>query len=95
MSDTPAAEPTVEPRPKRRPGRPRGAKTRQRDTVNGAMTRCRACGSTERTPYHHRRVIEFGGETADGPYTHIIIRSTECKTCGQARVDRTFENRRN
>lgn len=57
-------------------------------------SRCRACGSTEREPYSNRDEEECITTIGEGiPITHIIRQQTRCKTCGQARIDRTFENR--
>lgn len=57
-------------------------------------SRCPKCDSTEREDYEAKIEQEHAGEDANGkPYTHIIKRRTRCTTCGQTRVDRTFENR--
>jgi hypothetical protein len=62
--------------------------------VQAALTRCPACGSTDRESYSGTLTQEFGGVTPDGkPYTHIVRRRTICRACGQCRVDRFFENR--
>ena len=58
------------------------------------QTRCPVCGSSDRGPYN--RVTETLCATAapDGnPATHIVRRWTACKSCGQARIDRSYENR--
>lgn len=60
-----------------------------------SLTRCPACGSTERAPYSaapHEQASR--GLTPDGePFTHIIRRRTSCLNCGQCRIDRAYENR--
>ena len=63
-------------------------------TAAADVSRCPKCGSTEREPYHHPRELAQGGEDRDGnAYTHVVWRNTACRSCGQARVDRTYENR--
>jgi hypothetical protein len=53
---------------------------------------CPACGSTARTDYHHTNTHHYSGVTADGrPYNRIVYRYTNCRHCGQARIDRTYE----
>ena len=62
--------------------------------VIAQVSRCPGCGSTEREAYSNPTEVESGGVTGDGhTYTHVVHRSTKCKQCGQARRDRTFENR--
>ena len=77
-------------------GRPKGAKTVQRDVVTVEPTRCRVCGSTDRDPYRATRRLPHSGFTPAGElYTTVVWRHTKCRHCGQARVDQTFENRPN
>ena len=79
----------------KKPDRPKGAKTQSRPVSDGQPTRCPACGSTERTPYSQTKKQPHGGVDAAGkPYTHVVRRWTACAACGQARVDRTYENRK-
>jgi hypothetical protein len=62
--------------------------------VHSESTRCPACGSTDRTGYHNTAVQEHCDVDAAGrPYTHILRRWCTCKSCGQQRIDRTYENR--
>ena len=76
-------------------GRPRGSKTKTKENVAIVATRCPACGCTDRSMYHHRTEQEFSGLAPDGhPYTHIVRRRCWCLSCGQHRIDRTYENRR-
>jgi hypothetical protein len=57
-------------------------------------SRCKKCGSTRREPYHGRKELEFSGQDKEGkPFTHVVWRRTSCSDCGQARVDRHYENR--
>ncbi len=91
-------------------GRPKGSKTKDRDVVAGAKTRCRFCGSEDRTPYKNADVLEFqsvkcirchqtgqeGKECPCGavfsiPFNRIVLRRTECKSCGTARLDTFWE----
>lgn len=59
-----------------------------------AASRCPKCGSTERTGYEHVSEMEFGGKDPEGnEYTHVVRKSTNCKACGQRRIDRILENR--
>ena len=51
-----------ERKPKRKPttrrGRPKGSKTKERDVVAADHTRCRQCGSENRTPYANSHAVE-------------------------------------
>ena len=63
--------------------------------ANGKKTRCPNCDSTTRLPYEGTTTREISGKDEDGkPYTHVVWRRTRCKKCNQARIDRTFENRK-
>ncbi|MDE2100066.1 MAG: hypothetical protein KGL39_22620 [Patescibacteria group bacterium] len=58
-------------------------------------SRCKVpgCNSTERTRYHGVTFQTIAGLDPEGkPYNRVVWRNTTCKACGQARVDRTFEN---
>jgi hypothetical protein len=75
-------------------GRPKGSKTVKLPHAEAVVTRCRDCGSTERSEYINRREHECAGVTPDGqPYTHTVWRDTTCTNCGQRRCDITRENR--
>lgn len=74
-----------EPQPKRE----------QPKVVESFPTSCRACGSTERTPYHDTVEHSIGGtHETFGEYSHVVFRRTECRACGQSRVDKAYELRR-
>jgi hypothetical protein len=73
-------------------GRRRGAKTGTPQVESG-KSRCPKCNSTTRKPYANTRAVESPGMINGKPYTHVVFRYTNCKKCGQARVDRTCENR--
>lgn len=78
----------------RKQGRPRGAKTVDRDLVAVIPAACPRCHSTEREPYDKVREREISGRTVDGhPYTHVVWRKTRCRGCGQARTERHYECR--
>lgn len=85
---------TVEAPERKQRGRPQGSANIE-SVVTVAASRCAACGSTERAPYSNTRELDHGGTTTDGQdFTHVVWRSTRCLKCGQARVDKTFENRK-
>lgn len=85
-------EPAAEPQPKSN-GRPVGSKT-QKVIAEAHVSRCAKCGSTDRTAYSNTKVYPFPGTDREGhPYTHVVRRTTRCKACGQARIDRSVENR--
>lgn len=88
-------ETTPKAKPAKPRGRPKGAKTAARPTIEASPSRCQAegCGSTEREPYSQTREQPYAGIHDGQPYTHIVRRWTVCSTCGQARVDKTYENR--
>jgi len=59
------------------------------------ISRCAVCGSTERDSYSNVCEQPYPGLDEKGqPYTHIVRRRTACSKCGQARIDRSFENRK-
>lgn len=70
------------------------AGTPKKQTAAAELSRCGQCGSTEREAYHHPREIKQGGIDREGQaYTHVVWRNTACRSCGQQRVDRAYENR--
>lgn len=75
-------------------GRPRHAKNIE-TIIDHDPSACPKCRSTEREPYFGAPLEqEFSGTRPNGQaYTHIVRRRTRCKNCGQARIDRTYENR--
>lgn len=74
-------------------GRPEGSKT-IKETSTVELSRCKICNSTDRTPYTNPTELEFPGfDPAGLPFTHIVWRATSCKNCGQARRDKSYENR--
>lgn len=57
-------------------------------SVTAVPTRCRKCGSPERSPYVNRRAIEVGGVEPDGRrYRRVVWRRCQCLECGQWRDD--------
>lgn len=77
-------------------GRPRGSKNVRRDECDVVTSRCKKCGSSSRTPYQSdpTTLAAAGTDPITGaPYTHVIWRRTACRQCGQARIDKCYENR--
>lgn len=76
-----------------KPGRPKGSLT-QKVIAHAHPSRCPKCKSTDRAGYGRTRTVESRGTDPEtGPYTHVLFRVTKCRHCGQARTDRSFENR--
>lgn len=67
--------------------------------VEAAVTECPRCHSTERERYFHTTERAIDGTTPASspepgrPFTHVVWRRTRCKSCGQVRIDRFYENR--
>ena len=75
-------------------GRPKGAANQKPDHVDGQLTRCPRCQSTDREPYFRTAVATYAGtDPAGKPFSHIVRRWTRCAACGQVRIDRVYENR--
>lgn len=80
--------------PPAKPGRPKDAKTQPREQSVAAPSRCKKCGSTERSKYIGRpNITEYAGTRNGEPYTHVVRRRTKCSACGQSRFDISHENR--
>lgn len=86
MADEPKTTPKL--------GRPKGAKN-IRNFATVTNSRCRNCGSTERTDYENTRYIdrlETGTQFNDG--TGLVVgirhRTCACKVCKVQRVERDF-----
>lgn len=75
-------------------GRPPGAKQLKAPETAGELTRCPACGSTNRDPYLTKDVQVYAGiDLVTGkPYTAIVRRRCRCTDCGQHRIDRHLVN---
>lgn len=58
------------------------------------VTCCRNCGATNRTPYHNTVTHAIAGIHDGREYDTILYRRTSCGDCGQARVDKSYELRR-
>lgn len=80
------------PSTKKGDGRPRGRKDIPRDEVTVMVSRCKACGSTNRESYKGRPIVQrvLGKDPAGNPITHTIFRRTVCTDCGQARRDVSY-----
>ncbi len=76
-------------------GRPKGAANKNYEHATAEPTRCKKCGSTERSPYFGVYTQAFAGVRDGQPYTHIVRRKTFCRNpdCGQLRIDTAYENR--
>lgn len=84
----------AKPKSKTASGRKQGSQTRTYQSADTTATRCPVCGSTDRLPYSKQDELQSHGRAPDGkPCTHIKLQWTSCKSCGQARIDRTFLNR--
>lgn len=71
----------------RKPGRPAGSKTADRDHQVVVESRCQKCGSTNREKYTGTVVLQGDGVAPDQkPYSERLIAKTRCLDCGQARV---------
>ena len=76
-------------------GRPEGAKTGNYETAEVVATQCNACSSSNREPYFGKIERGIAGVLSDGrEYSHVVWRRTRCRDCGQARIDRSYENRK-
>lgn len=73
----------------------KGVPNHQRDEVDATKSRCKRCGSTERSRYF--RTTEMESPNGKGLFgervTHIVWRACKCLACGQHRVDKSYENR--
>jgi len=68
--------------------------TAKAPVVQVELSRCKACGSTERGGYYNVIEQQYAGvDMAGKAYTHIVRRYCPCAKCGQVRIDRTYENR--
>lgn len=66
----------------------------QRPIVEAMPSSCPKCRSTDRTAYSNTTEYPIAGMTIDGrQYSHVIWRTTACKSCGQVRRDRSYEMR--
>lgn len=62
--------------------------------VSKQLTRCPACGSTKRHRYDKTHTEPIDHTDAQGNVcTHVTWQWTNCKACGQRRVDVSHENR--
>jgi len=72
-------------------GRPKGAKTEDRPTVEVGTSKCSACGCTDRSAYTNQRSANIAGiHPTFGHYTTILWRRCRCLKCGQARDDKVY-----
>jgi hypothetical protein len=76
---------------KKKPGRPKGAKTAPTVHALAQPSRCPRCGSSKRSEYYNRREVAFSGVFQEQPYNRVVYRRCKCTDCGQHRIDRTYE----
>lgn len=72
---------------------PQQSKPNETPQVDGRLTCCPKCKSTNRSKYSNRRAIAHGVVIDGITFTHVVWRNTKCLDCGQARVDKHHENR--
>jgi hypothetical protein len=54
-------------------------------------TRCPKCQSSSRSKYHSTRTQEISGLRKGVPYNRITYRYCACLSCGQSRVEKSFD----
>ena len=79
------------PKPKRRRGRPAGAKTAPPKTVDVIRERCPHCGSTKREKLQNTKRLEYAGRLACGTiYNEVVISRTHCAACSKPYMVREY-----
>lgn len=71
----------------------KGIPNKQYDECDVEPSRCKRCGSTERTAYRPMTEAKVNRTPSGLPATHAIWRACECKNCKQTRRDVFYENR--
>jgi len=72
---------------KRRPGRPKGSKTRRPVTLRADPPRCRTCAGTGLAPLRVVATCDHHGiDLAGRPFTRTIRRRVQCRTCGTVAI---------
>lgn len=80
--------------PKRGRGRPPGAKNKGKALEVAVLpVQCPSCGSTERGRVLSTIEQEYADIRDGQPHTHIVRRRTTCASCGQQRIETSYENR--
>lgn len=81
--------------PDRKPSKPRSRKgIPNRKYAEGTLgvSRCPVCSSTARTKYYRKTQWHCYGIQPNGdPYTLVVLRYCDCKTCGTPRRDVSHE----
>jgi hypothetical protein len=54
-------------------------------------TRCPKCKSSSRSKYHSTRTQEISGLWKGIPYNRITYRYCACLSCGQSRVEKSYD----
>lgn len=71
----------------------KGVPNRKYDQADVILSRCKKCGSTERTGYRSMHETKISQDIKGNPATHVVWRACTCKNCGQHRRDMFYENR--
>lgn len=71
----------------------KGKPNRKYDECNVAISRCKKCGSTERSNYRPMHEMQIAFDPEGNPVTHVVWRACQCLNCGQYRRDTFYENR--
>jgi len=71
----------------------KGIPNRKYDQADVILSRCKKCGSTERTGYRSMHETKISQDIKGNPATHVVWRACCCKNCGQHRRDMFYENR--
>lgn len=71
----------------------KGIPNKQYDECDVEPSRCKKCGSTERSAYRPMAEALVTRTPSGLPATHAVWRACECKNCKQTRRDVFFENR--
>ena len=78
-------------------GRPKGSKNKKyTGEVERVAARCIRCHSSGFTILRKTRDLDHKGIGPDGkPYTRIIWRRIQCKSCGQVQMDKEYSYQSN
>jgi hypothetical protein len=71
----------------------KGIPNREYDECEIESSRCKKCGSTERSAYRPMHETHINRTPSGKPATHAVWRACHCLKCGQHRRDVFYENR--
>jgi hypothetical protein len=76
---------STEKLPRKKPGRPEGAKTQERPAVTVRPAQCPSCGSSRRAPFRDGPVADesIAVELEGQVYNRELWHNTSCLDCGQ------------